>query len=147
VTNEDAEINQRLVQAGGRIYLSREIHVRYYPRGSFASVARQYWSYGRGRARTFLKHRRLLRLRPVLPFAAIVAGSLLLLVAPQWAFGAGLVYALVALLEAMRVGLGLGLRGVVTVWALFPTLQLSQGLGFAAGLWRYGLRPDWRPPA
>ena len=60
VTNEDAELNQRLVDAGGRIYLSRDIVVHYVPRGSLAAIARQYYRYGRGRARTLLKHRRFL---------------------------------------------------------------------------------------
>ena len=36
ITNEDAELNQRLVDAGGRIYLSRDIVVHYVPRGSLA---------------------------------------------------------------------------------------------------------------
>ena len=82
-TNEDAEMNQRLVQSGGRIYLSRDIHVRYFPRESFAALARQYYRYGRGRARTLLKHRRVLKLRPVLPFLALVGAIALLLVSPR----------------------------------------------------------------
>src|SRR5262249_58680066 len=54
VTNEDAELNQRLLDSGGRVYLSRDIVVHYHPRDSFGAVARQYFRYGRGRARTFL---------------------------------------------------------------------------------------------
>ena len=38
ITNEDAELNQRLVAAGGRIYLSREIVVHYTPRSSLAGA-------------------------------------------------------------------------------------------------------------
>ncbi len=59
ITNEDAELNQRLVAAGGRIYLSREIVVHYSPRSSFGALARQYYRYGRGRARTLTKARPL----------------------------------------------------------------------------------------
>ena len=146
VTNEDAEINQRLVQSGGRIYLSPEIQVRYFPRGSFAAVARQYYGYGRGRARTLLKHRRLLKLRPVLPFLALVTWVALLVLAPRWALVAAFLYAVVTGLEAFRVGRGLPVRGLATVWALFPVLQLSQGLGFGAGLLRYGPRGNWNTP-
>lgn len=143
VTNEDAEINQRLVQSGGRIYLSPQIEARYYPRDSFSSLARQYFGYGRGRARTLLKHRRLLKLRPVLPFLALMTGVGLLTFAPRSAGAAALLYALLTGLEAVRVGRDLEPAGIATVWALFPVLQLSQGLGFATGLLRYGLRPDW----
>ena len=72
VTNEDAEINQRILQAGGRIYLSREIEVHYYPRDSLTGLASQYFRYGQGRARTLLKHRRFTRMRPALPFLALL---------------------------------------------------------------------------
>ena len=145
VANEDAEINQRIVQSGGRIYLSPEIKVSYFPRGSFAGVARQYFGYGHWRARTFLKHRRLLTLRSVLPFLILLAGLVLLLVEPRWALAAVLLYAALTGLEAMRVGRGLSARGLATVWALFPVIQFSQGVGFGLGLMRYALKPDWSP--
>src|SRR4051812_33602735 len=32
VTNEDAELMQRILEAGGRVYLSRDVVVHYYPR-------------------------------------------------------------------------------------------------------------------
>ncbi|MGZ5967518.1 MAG: glycosyltransferase family 2 protein, partial [Polyangiales bacterium] len=47
ITNEDAELNQRIVASGGKVYLSRDIVVHYYPRDSFAALARQYFKYGR----------------------------------------------------------------------------------------------------
>jgi hypothetical protein len=29
------------------------------------------------------------------------------------------------------------------VWAIFPTIHVSHGVGFAAGLIKYTLHPDW----
>jgi len=29
------------------------------------------------------------------------------------------------------------------VWVMFPVLHASHGAGFAAGLVKYALRPDW----
>lgn len=147
VANEDAEINQRIVQSGGRIYLSPEIKVRYFPRRSFAGVARQYFGYGHWRARTLLKHGRLLTLRSFLPFLTLLAGLVLLLVEPRWALAAVLLYAALTALEAVRVGRQLPLHRLATVWALFPVIQFSQGVGFGLGLVRYALRPDWKPAA
>src|ERR1043165_7721541 len=49
VTNEDAELNQRILDSGGQIYLSRDIVVHYFPRDSYESLAKQYYKYGRGR--------------------------------------------------------------------------------------------------
>src|SRR2546428_5067522 len=67
VTNEDAELNQRLLAAGGKVYLSRDIVVHYYPRASLPALARQYFRYGCGRARTLVKPRSLPSIRPTLP--------------------------------------------------------------------------------
>lgn len=148
VTNEDAELNQRIHAAGGRVFLSREIVVHYYPRDSIRSLARQYFRYGRGRARTLLKHGRFLSLRPIIP-AAMVAGGIALLATVHlqpftpFLFGA---FAALTGAEALRVGRAGGLGQVVTVWAIFPVLYLAHGVGFGAGLVRYGLRPDWNEP-
>ena len=148
ITNEDAELNQRLRAAGGRIYLSREIVVSYVPRDSFHALARQYFRYGRGRARTVLKHGVRGSVRGMLPAMAVVAGALLLATAhlqplTPWLLGA---FAGLAGAEAVRVGRGGGLAQVLRVWAIFPVLHLSHGLGFLAGLGRYLRRPDWGEP-
>ena len=145
VTNEDAEFNQRLVDAGGRIYLSRDIVVHYVPRGSLPAVARQYYRYGRGRARTLLKHRRFLTIRPALPFLGVVA-SLVLVAALPWTSAALYAAALAVTafgFEAIRVGSGGGPGRVARVLAILPTIVVSHGLGFGCGLLRYGLAPDW----
>jgi succinoglycan biosynthesis protein ExoA len=154
ITNEDAELNQRLLASGGRIYLSKEIVVHYEPRASFSELFRQYFRYGAGRARTLLKHRRLPSLRPVLPFAAVTGGAALALAVPFEPFTPFAALALTSYLgvcavEAVRVTrraagrAGAGWRALPLVLAIFPTLHLAHGLGFAKGLARYSLRPDW----
>src|SRR6185295_15203233 len=87
ITNEDAELNQRILAAGGRIYLSRDIVVHYSPRNSFRSLARQYFRYGRGRARTALRHLSLLNARGVVPFAFLFVTAALLAIAPARPLG------------------------------------------------------------
>ncbi len=148
ITNEDAELNQRIHEAGGRVYLSREIVVHYLPRDRPDALARQYYKYGQGRARTLLKHRRLLSVRPIIPFLMVVAGALLVLTSSlhgltPWVFGT---YAGVTLGEALRVGRGGGPRQVLSVWGIFPLLHVSHGVGLATGLVRYVRRPDWSAP-
>src|SRR5215813_11691481 len=145
ITNEDAELNQRILDSGGQIYLSPDIVVHYFPRESFRSLARQYYKYGRGRARTLLKLGSFPTLRPLAPFAMVVGATALLAVPPLWPIApwafAG--YALATGAEAIRVGAKLGPAAIPTVWAIFPTLHLSHGIGFAAGLLRYLRKPDW----
>jgi glycosyltransferase involved in cell wall biosynthesis len=147
ITNEDAELNQRLVDAGGKIYLSREIVVHYVPRGSLPGLARQYFRYGRGRARTLLKHGRFLTVRPVLPFLAVVTGLGLLATLPWSPLAAGPLGLAVlgTLAEALRVGVGGGPGRVARVAAILPTIVVCHGVGFGSGLLRYAMTPDWQP--
>jgi cellulose synthase/poly-beta-1,6-N-acetylglucosamine synthase-like glycosyltransferase len=144
ITNEDAELNQRIRLAGGTVYLSRAIVVHYYPRDSFGALARQYFRYGRGRARTLLKHGKLLSLRPVLPAMLVAGGVALLATAPFQPFTLPVFGAFAALtgLEAVRVGRGAG-APALTVWAIFPLLYAAHGIGFTAGLVHHLRHPDW----
>jgi len=145
VTNEDAELNQRILDSGGQVYLSRDIVVHYFPRDTFKSLATQYFRYGRGRARTLLKLGRFPTLRPLVPFFVVTGAAALVLIPPLWplapvAFAA---YALVTGAEAVRVGGKLGAAGIPRVWAIFPVLHVSHGAGFASGLAHYLRYPDW----
>jgi succinoglycan biosynthesis protein ExoA len=54
--NEDAEFDRRLVKSGGRIWLADDLVITYFPRSNTISLFRQYVNYGRGRARTFVRH-------------------------------------------------------------------------------------------
>jgi cellulose synthase/poly-beta-1,6-N-acetylglucosamine synthase-like glycosyltransferase len=146
VTNEDAELNQRIVASGGRVYMSREIVSYYYPRESMRELARQYFKYGQGRARTLLKHRKLLSVRPAVPFLGLASEAFLLVAAP-WHVGALSIaaYALVTGAEAVRVGRKEGIGAIPVVWAIFPVLHASHGAGFAVGLAKYLAEPDWGP--
>ena len=146
-TNEDAELNQRILDAGGRIYLSRRIVVHYYPRESFAALSRQYFRYGQGRARTLSRLGRFPTLRPALPFLMVISGALLLATSSVQpltpaVFGA---YAAATAFEAVRTARPIGWTAVPLVWAIFPVLHVSHGLGFAAGLLHFGVRPDTGP--
>jgi succinoglycan biosynthesis protein ExoA len=148
ITNEDAEINQRINESGGKVFLSREVVVHYYPRDSFKGLAKQYFKYGQGRARTLLKHGGFPSLRPAIPFFMVVGEGLLLLTSPlhpfaQWSLGG---YALMTGVEAVRVGRRAGLGAIPAVWAIFPVLHVSHGVGFASGLVKYKLAPDWSTP-
>lgn len=145
ITNEDAELNQRILDSGGQIYLSREIVVHYFPRDSFRALAKQYYKYGIGRARTLLKLGSFPSLRPALPFLMVAGGTLLLVVPPLWPLAplAFATYALATGAEAIRVGAKLAPAAIPTIWAIFPTLHVSHGFGFAAGLLRYLRKPDW----
>jgi succinoglycan biosynthesis protein ExoA len=69
--NEDAELDVRLIKSGAKIWLCSELGITYFPRESFAALARQYFKHGSGRARTIFKHRYPPKIRQVLPVTAL----------------------------------------------------------------------------
>jgi GT2 family glycosyltransferase len=148
VTNEDAELNQRILAAGGRIYLSRDIVVHYHPRDTFAALGRQYFRYGRGRARTLLKHGRFPTARPLAPFLFVLSVIAVLGVpplrpfAPLWLS----IYGLVVLAEAARLSWRHGIGLFPTIALALPVMHAAHGIGFGLGLVRYSLRSDWGEP-
>lgn len=152
VTNEDAELNHRVSRSGGKIYLSRDIVGYYYPRENLRALARQYFRYGVGRARTTLKHRRLQTFRPLAP-VTLVLGFLGLAIAASLSQAAEpvlaatlILYLCSLILEATRIGIRHGLALIPDVLAILPTIHFAWGTGFLYGLARYALRPDWEPP-
>src|SRR5271166_608388 len=121
VANEDAELDQRIVDSGGRVFISKDIVAHYRPRGTVRELARQYFEHGRGRARTLLKHGRLRSLRPAMPFLGLLGEAVLMIAAPFPIAGLSLAaYALATGAEAVRVGSREGVAAIPVVWAIFP---------------------------
>lgn len=101
--NEDAEYDHRLGLAGGRVWLDADIRMTYHMRPSLRALARQYWNYGRGRARTVLKHRMRPRLRQMIPAVNAAVLAISLVCAPFWPLLLAIPLAYCALLAAISV--------------------------------------------
>jgi succinoglycan biosynthesis protein ExoA len=145
-TNEDAELCQRIIEKGGRVYQCRHVINHYYPRKSFGALIRQYFAYGLGRARTFCRHGRLLTVRPMIPFVALMvflivaAVSLLEPVMIPCALGLLTLYAIIVSLEALRASARTNLWLFPRVMLIFPLMHLAHAIGFASGLVRFAGR-------
>ncbi|NET33898.1 MAG: glycosyltransferase family 2 protein [Cyanothece sp. SIO1E1] len=73
VTNQDSELNLRLIEKfGPTVYISPEIKSWYYPRDSFVKLFKQYFRYGRGRFLTRTLHPRSSPIRGMVPFLSIL---------------------------------------------------------------------------
>ncbi len=80
ITNEDAEVNQKLLAKSPQaIYISPEIRIFYYPRTNVKLLLQQYFKYGRGRYLTNQKHSQTVNIRGRLPFIVISCGILLVI--------------------------------------------------------------------
>ena len=82
--NEDAEFDYRLNKAGYRIWMTDKTSMIYYPRSTAGTLFRQYFGYGRGRAKNFLKHRAMPSIRQMLPLAVVPVAIGALLAVINW---------------------------------------------------------------
>jgi len=71
-TNEDAELNLRILKAGKKIYLDGSIEVIYFPRETLRGLFCQYFNYGKGRCYTTLKHKKMTSWRQFAPIALVL---------------------------------------------------------------------------
>lgn len=130
--NEDAELDYRIRRDGGRIWFAANICIRYTPRRTLKGLARQYFRYGSGRARTFLKHGELLRIRQMLPPMALIGVLGGMLLAPLSAaslvlpIGYGTIISIAATATAMRT------RSVCALLMIpsLATMHFAWGAGF-----------------
>ena len=148
-TNQDAELNERLRRAGGRVLLDPSLEVGYLPRTSVRALARQFRAYGRGRRATARRHPGSLRARqlaaPALVAAVMVSATLAVLglvgSTSRGAGGTGATWLLVpfaltaggygslVLMAALRTARG-ELRRTLAVALAMTTMHLAWGFGF-----------------
>lgn len=129
--NEDAEFDLRLARAGGKIWLTRAVEVVYFPRTSVQALYRQYICYGRGRAATLVRHRKIPKLRQMLP--AGVAPAIAVVCLTPWHIIVGiptLCWAALCLLSGAIIGSRLGLRGALSAGIAAMTIHTGWSVGF-----------------
>lgn len=72
ITNQDSELNLRLIETFGEsVYVSPKIKSWYYPRDSYGKLFKQYFRYGRGRFLTKVLHPKSSPIRGLTPFLFI----------------------------------------------------------------------------
>lgn len=134
--NEDAELAVRVGEAGGRIVCIPTMAAEFIARNSLRGLARQYWRYGLGRAKTWRRHPGSLRRSHLLPPALVVtsAGTVF---APRSVRRASrtaiALYAGTLAAESVRLSRSASVRDAVWLPPVFATMHFSWGTGFIAG--------------
>ncbi len=141
VRNQDDELNFRLLQAGGRIWLDPSIRVIYHSRPTLRRLWQQYLEYGLYKVRVMQKRRAVASPRHLVP-AAFVFGlgatlcASILARAPLLALAVAGPY-VVANLAASLWTARRSWRSLLVLPLAFATMHVSYGLGFFLGLWRW----------
>src|SRR5690606_27066055 len=82
--NQDDELNYRLVKAGRLIWFTDRIRSRYYVRGTYGKLWRQYFQYGYWKVYVNRKHGTVTNLRQLAPPAFMTWLALTLAASPFW---------------------------------------------------------------
>ena len=136
--NQDGELNYRLRDMIGKIYLSPKIRSHYYVRDSYTKLAKQYYHYGIGRSKTLIRHPKSITPRQVVApvFVVVLFASLIYSVT-------SLVPFLLLLLVHSGVGFfyigknrksELRFATKIRVYIAFLTMHITWGMGFLVGM-------------
>lgn len=133
--NEDYELNVRLRQSGGRVYLSPTIRSTYFVRSSLPRLIKQYFRYGFWKVRTLRAHPGSLRWRQLVApvfVLSLLAIPLLVHWFGVWGFAHIAAYFL-ADIAASAIAARRELSLAIALPVIFLVIHLSWGIGFLAG--------------
>ena len=138
VRNQDDEFNFRLLKNGFRIYLSNEIHSKYYVRASFSKLFKQYYQYGYWKVFVNTKHKTITTIRQLIPLGFVLFllfGSVLSFVNQLLCYSF-LTILLIYLILAFSFSIlkAKGIKTIVLLAFTFFELHLSYGLGYLLGI-------------
>ena len=139
VRTEDDELNYRVMQAGGKMFISPRVRYEYYVRNRIDQLFWQYFHYSFWRIPVLRKHKKPTTVRQMMPllFFCVVATLLIVGAAlrqPLVAFALPALYATALLLLGASLIPRLGLR----VASLVPLAVLTMHVAYASGM-AYGL--------
>lgn len=133
--NQDDEFNFRIIKNGFKIYLNKKIKSKYYVRGSFNKLFRQYYQYGYWKVFVGKKHKAVTSLRQLIPLFFVlflITGTISSLFHPYlfYTFLAGVcIYLIAAFLAAFNLK-----SNLVKIVFSFIILHTSYGLGYLKGI-------------
>lgn len=135
IGNEDYEINYRLRERGETVWFDPSLVVGYQPRTTLRTLAKQYFRYGRMKARVARMHPSSLRWRhfaaPLLVLCLVASGILALTGAVGvLALAVPLAYFVALLIGSLVIGLRRRSFATLLLPMVLPTMHLAWGLGF-----------------
>lgn len=145
---EEAELSLRIARAGGAVTIRRDIVVHRSGVNTFRGLFARHYQLGKGRARRSVKERKLTSIRELGPLAVVAVGGALAAtssIQPVTPFALA-AYALLTGAAAVRASSGEGFVTIPIAWAAYPVMHVAHGVGFAGGLVRSVVSPDWEAP-
>lgn len=141
--SEDDDLNYRIIENGGKIYISSDIKSTYYPRSSYLDLFKQYFEYGVWKIAVIKKHKKPARITHLVPMLFVLFLIL---------FGAGSFFSNAVLYSFITI---IGLYLVLNIYLSFKNkyvknlfqrlklvyvhtiIHISYGLGFIVGIFKF----------
>ena len=140
LANEDYELNTRIIQNGGKIWLDPKIRCAYFARATLGALLKQYFGYGYWKFQMLKRYPETLRWRQALPPAFLLGLVVTLLVGFFWKPSLVLFAAILGLylLVLLAVGVHMAIKKsdilmVIGIPLAIITMHFSWGAGFLAG--------------
>ena len=140
LANEDYELNTRIIQSGGKIWLDPKIRCVYFARSSLRALSQQYYGYGYWKFQMLKRYPETLRWRQALPPAFILGLLLLLLAGIFWKPALILFATALGLYLLVLLGVGIHMASkksdillIIGIPLAIITMHFSWGAGFIAG--------------
>lgn len=140
VRNQDDDFNYRVTSAGGKVYFCSEISLKYYVRGSFPGLWKQFFQYGYWKVFVNRKHKAVTTFRQLIPPLFVSYLAVLPLISLfSWKLGLLasiplLLYMMLAVLFTFKVISKDTTLPFLKVLQTFLILHVSYGLGYLRGI-------------
>ncbi len=140
LANEDYELNTRILQSGGKIWLDPKIRCTYFARSNLPALMKQYYGYGFWKMQMLKRYPETLRWRQALPPAFVLGLLVTLLTGIFWKPSLYLFAAVLGLYLLILVAIGIHMaikkRDILMLIGIplaIITMHFSWGSGFIAG--------------
>jgi len=137
IRNQDDDFNYRVNSEGGKIFYDNGISLKYYVRGNFKGLWRQFFQYGYWKVYVNKKHKAITTLRQLVPPAFALYLTLLI---PISFLGKTLfLVSVIPLGVYLMLNVTFSLKAMPSIGKLthtlitFPILHISYGLGYLKG--------------
>ena len=138
IRNQDDDYNFRVTKAGGKIWFESSISLKYYVRGNYNGLYKQFFQYGYWKVFVNKKHKQVTTLRQLVPplfvfYLFSIPFFFLLDSLFGSIFASGLIiYLILALVFTIKKATTL--REFFGIFKTFPILHYSYGLGYLQGI-------------
>jgi len=144
IRNQDDDFNFRVTEAGGKIYYLHSIEVKYYVRGNYTGLRRQFYQYGYWKVFVNRKHQAVTTKRQLVP-PLFVAYALTLPFAWILGWKFGVLWHLpifLYLVMNIKFAISTAQKGseILSIVKCYLILHFSYGWGYLHGIWDFLIR-------